>query len=41
MSRHVDDLYIFKHNSLAGRVTYIDLPTNGVVASNESDDHRD
>lgn len=40
-TRHVDDLYTFEHNFLAGQATNIDLPSNGVVTANESDDHRE
>jgi hypothetical protein len=40
-TRHVDDLYTFERNLLAGRATNMGLPSNGVVTSNESDDHRE
>lgn len=36
-----DDLYTFERNLLAGQATNVDLPSNGVVTSNESDDHRE
>jgi hypothetical protein len=39
-TRHLD-LYTFEQNLLAGQAENIDLPSNGVVTSNESDDHRE
>ena len=32
-SYHADNLYAFEHNFLAGQLTNIDLPSNGVVTS--------
>lgn len=40
-TRDVDDLYTFERNFLAWEAANIDLPSNGMVTSNESDDHRE